>query len=543
MEKQPREKKLRPPCRHQISRAHRQAITRARHDAGVSSESDFTWTMAYPDSYPRLVSLLRRNHTLGTIGDVLSWDEQVNLPPGAAEQRGAQRAVLAEVQHTAESDPRLAELLSTLESAPEKLTADQRAVVSHARKEFDRTTKLPAEFVAEKAAQGSRGYHAWAQAKAANDFPSYVPVLEKNLERAKQEAGYLGWGGREYDYMIDRHDPGMTAATITRLFSQLRQELVPLARRLVAAAARSPAKQVRGLPLEGQRAFLREVTERLGFDYSRGRLDVSLHPFCSGTGNDVRMTTRFKEEEPLDALFSSIHETGHGLYEQGLPAEHLGTALGVHAGMAVHESQSRLWENQVARSRGFWRHFEPRFRALFPEQTAAISSDELYRAINAVVPTLIRVDADEVTYNLHIILRFELEQKLFTGELQVKDLPAAWKESAENLLGMSPSTDRDGVLQDVHWSDGSFGYFPSYCLGNMVAAQLWYRARTVRPDLEAEFGCGDFRWLLGWLRENVHTAGRRLDGLALTHQITGEELSPTYLVRYLSERYESLYRS
>jgi carboxypeptidase Taq len=285
---------------------------------------------------------------------------------------------------------------------------------------------------------------------------------------------------------------------------------------------------------------LREVTTGIGFDYGRGRLDVSLHPFCSGTGSDVRMTTRFKEEEPLDALFSSIHETGHGLYEQGLPVEHLGTALGIHAGMAVHESQSRLWENQVARSRGFWRHFEPRFRELFPVQTATVSAEELYRTINAVAPTLIRVDADEVTYNLHIILRFELEQKLFSDELAVRDLPAAWRAAAGELLGLVPANDREGVLQDVHWSDGSFGYFPSYCLGNMLAAQLWYRALALRPTLEDDFARGDFTWLLGWLRANVHAQGRRYDALQLARRVTGEELSPKHLVRYLRERYDGL---
>jgi carboxypeptidase Taq len=293
--------------------------------------------------------------------------------------------------------------------------------------------------------------------------------------------------------------------------------------------------------VEAQRTFLREVTERMGFDYARGRIDVSLHPFCSGTGSDVRMTTRYNADQPLDALFSSIHETGHGLYEQGLPPEHLGTALGIHAGMAMHESQSRMWENQVARSRGFWRHFEPRWRALFPTQTAAVNSDELYLAVNAVEPTLIRVDADEVTYNLHIVLRFELEKKLFAGQLAVRDLPAAWRVASRELIGLEPSNDREGVLQDVHWSDGAFGYFPSYCLGNMIAAQLWARVLTVRPGIEEEFARGDFSWLLGWLRENIHAEGRRCSALELVQRVTGDELTPRHLVNYLGVRYGRLY--
>ncbi len=503
--------------------------------------------MTFHAAFTELTTLLKRAHVLGTVGDLLGWDEQVNLPPGAAEQRGAQHAVLAETQHAAASHPRIGELLTTLEAKREALSADELAVVAQARRDYDRATKLPADFVRAKATQGSRGYHAWAKAKAADDFASYAPVLEKNLELAQQEAAYLGRGDAPYDYALDKHDPGLTAVEVDRLFGELKRELVPLMRRIVAspAAARAQAAgaKLRGFPVEAQRTFLREVTQQMGFDYNRGRIDVSLHPFCSGTGSDVRMTTRFHPDQPLDALFSSIHETGHGLYEQGLPAEHLGTALGLHAGMAVHESQSRLWENQVARSRGFWRHFEPRWRELFPTQTDGVSSEELYLAVNAVEPTLIRVDADEVTYNLHIVLRFELEKKLFSGELAVRDLPAAWREASRELLGLEAPNDRVGVLQDIHWSDGSFGYFPSYCLGNMIAAQLWYRALALRPQLEEEFARGEFGWLLTWLREHVHTQGRRFSALELVRRITGDELSPRSLVRYLEERYGRLYKA
>ncbi|MEO6243913.1 MAG: carboxypeptidase M32, partial [Opitutaceae bacterium] len=401
--------------------------------------------MSDNETMSRLIALVQRAHTLGTVGELLGWDEQVNLPAGAAEQRAAQHAALAEVQHAAASDPRLGELLGKLEAAGDALSADQKAVLAQARRDFDRATKLPAEFVREKAMQGSRGYHAWAKSKAADDFAGYAPVLEKNLEFARREAGYLGWGKREYDYMLDKHDPGLTAATVERLFAELKRDLVPLVRAIVAspraAAARAAAAKLTAFPVDAQQVFLREVTARLGFDYARGRIDVSLHPFCSGTGSDVRMTTRFNADQPLDALFSSIHETGHGLYEQGLPVAQLGTALGIHAGMAMHESQSRLWENQVARSRAFWRHFEPRWRELFPAQSAALSADELHLAVNAVEPTLIRVDADEVTYNLHIVLRFELEQKLFSGELAVGDLPAAWRAASRELIGLEPATD------------------------------------------------------------------------------------------------------
>ncbi len=492
-----------------------------------------------------LTTRVRRAHTLGTVGELLGWDEQVNLPPGAAEQRAGQHAALAEAQHVAASDPRIGELLAAFETTGGGLDADSRAIVMQARRDYDRATKLPADFVRDKATQGSRGYHAWARAKAENDFASYAPVLEKNLEFAQREAAYLGRGDSPYDYALDKHDPGLTAATVDRLFGELKRDLVPLVRAITASPsavqAREIAARLKGFPIEAQRTFLREVTAALGFDYARGRIDVSLHPFCSGTGSDVRMTTRFNADQPLDALFSSIHETGHGLYEQGLPAAQLGTALGLHAGMAVHESQSRLWENQVARSRAFWRRFEPRWRELFPAQTAGVTADELYLAVNAVEPTLIRVDADEVTYNLHIVLRFELEKKLFAGELAVRDLPAAWRAASRELIGLEPANDREGVLQDVHWSDGAFGYFPSYCLGNMIAAQLWARVRAVRPAIEEEFARGDFAWLLEWLRENIHAQGRRFSATELVQRVTGEPLSPRHLVAYLRERYGGLY--
>jgi carboxypeptidase Taq len=501
--------------------------------------------MNQQEALAELVPLLKRIHTLGTVAELLGWDEQVNLPPGAAEQRAGQHAVMAETVHAAASQRRIGELLQELERRRDALEPDTGAIVRQARRDYDRATKLPPEFVREKAAQSSRGFHAWARAKAADDFPGFAPVLEKNLELARQEAVYLERGDAPYDYLLDQHDPGLSAATVDRLFGELKRDLVPLVRRItgspVAARARAAAERLRDFAAEPQREFSCEVTGRLGFDYSRGRIDVSLHPFCSGTGNDVRMTTRFKEDKPLDALFSSIHETGHGLYEQGLDIEHLGTALGMHAGMAMHESQSRLWENQVGRSRAFWRFFEARWRELFPQQTTGVSSEELYLATNEVRPTLIRVESDEVTYNLHIVLRFEIEKRLFAGELAVKDLPQAWRAATRELFGLEPADDREGVLQDVHWSGGGFGYFPSYCLGNMIAAQLWYRVLELRPGLEEEFARGDFSWLLSWLRENVHQQARRFSALDLVRRITGVDLSPQPLVRYLTERYGALY--
>ncbi|AHF90019.1 carboxypeptidase [Opitutaceae bacterium TAV5] len=492
-----------------------------------------------------LLARLRRVHLLGTVSGLLGWDEQVNLPADSADQRGDQMALLAELQHAAATDPETGRLLDALERQTDALDADQRVNVREARRDYDRAARLPADLVAEKARLTSAAYHAWAGAREDNNFPAFAPFLEKHLDLARREADVLGFGQKPYDYAIDKHDPGMTCELTAALFADLKTGLVPLVQRLDASpAARAAAgieARLTGFDTAAQQTFLTEVTTAIGFNYRRGRIDVSLHPFCEGAGADIRMTTRFHEDKPLDALFSAIHETGHGLYEQGLPLPLQGTPLGQAAGMAVHESQSRLWENQVARSRAFWRHFEPGYREHFPRQLASVSPEDLYRAINSVAPTLIRVESDEVHYNLHILLRFELERRLFSQKLAVRDLPEAWRALAKELLGLTPETDREGVLQDIHWSGGAFGYFPSYCLGNMIAAQLWATVRAALPGLEDDFTRGDFSRLLGWLRENIHAHGRRFTAPELVRHVTGTDLSPAPLLAYLEERYGSLY--
>lgn len=516
---------------------------------------NITASVATPSSektrtlHDSLLAKLRRAHLLGTVSGLLGWDEQVNLPPDSADQRAEQMALVAELQHAAATDPEIGRILEQLEktasSGKAELGPDQGVNIREARRDYDRATRLPATLVSEKARLTSAAYHAWAGARAGNDFAAFAPFLEKHIDLARREAEALGWGDRPYDYAIDKHDPGMTSERTAALFDELKTGLVPLVRALDASpAAKAGAEaetRLRNFDVKAQQEFLTEVTTAMGFNYRRGRIDVSLHPFCEGAGADIRMTTRFHADKPLDALFSAIHETGHGLYEQGLPLPLQGTPLGQAAGMAVHESQSRLWENQVARSRAFWRHFEPRYRGLFSQQLEGFSSDDLYRAVNTVSPTLIRVEADEVHYNLHILLRFDLERRLFSGALAVRDLPEAWRGLSQELLGLVPETDSVGVLQDIHWSGGAFGYFPSYCLGNMIAAQLWETAQANVSGLQADFSRGDFSRLLGWLRENVHTQGRRFTALELVRHVSGEELSPAPLLAYLKNRYASLW--
>ena len=483
---------------------------------------------------------LRRFDSLAQVSSLLGWDEQVNLPTNKASssQRANQCATLAELRHQEITKPAFKEMLKRLEDETEKSNQDWQVILREVRRDLDRALKIPAEFVARKVAHASAAYHVWKTAREQNDFPAYAPTLEKTLRFAREEAAFIGYEVNPYDYHVDLHDPGMDTARVGKLFDKLQAGLVPLAERILALAEAAKIPELHGFPEDKQEIFLREVVTSLGFDYTRGRIDVAVHPFCSGNGSDTRLTTRYDSNNPLDSLFSAIHETGHGLYEQGLPTEWLGTPLGEAAGMAVHESQSRIWENQVGRSPAFWEKWAPRFRELFSEALAGVSSEQLYLAVNKVSRNPIRVDADEVTYNLHVILRFELEQHLFAGDIAVDELPAAWNEKAEKLLGLHPENDTKGVLQDVHWSGGAFGYFPSYCLGNLLAAQLWEKA--------GDEGITDPRNhsnLLAWLNQKVHRHGRRMNLMELAEDATGKPLDTHCLLQYLEERYLPLYEN
>jgi len=493
-------------------------------------------------NYQQLLASLKRLDRIGSIGGLLGWDEQVNLPPESGPLRGEQRAVFTEIYHREATSPRIAELLGSIESEAESLTPEQAAVLRDARRSYDRLTKIPAEFAARRAQAETASFHAWVQARKDDDFSTFLPFLEEQLQFAKEEAAFLE-AEKPYDYWVDQFDPGMTRAIIEPLFDELLPELQSIVETITSSPKQPDTSAFKGFPIPKQEAFLREVVSSLGFNFKKGRLDVAIHPFCGGHPQDTRMTTRFDVDNPLDSLSSSMHETGHAMYEQGLPDDYAGSALGEAVGMAVHESQSRMWENQVGRSRSFWNYWEPKYRQSFPEQLKGLSSDQLYHAINKVAITPIRVDADEVTYNLHIMLRFALEKRLFDGSLSLKDLPEAWNETSEQILGYRPKNNREGCLQDVHWSGGMFGYFPSYCLGNLLAAQLWYRLQEDLGDLDSQFEKANFKPLLGWLRENIHSKGRRHFTLEFTKELTGTELSPKFLVRYLKERYLPLYTS
>lgn len=497
--------------------------------------------MGKSENYKKLTEKLNHvDHLSQTLG-LLDWDGAVNLPEKSADQRAKQTAALAKIVHQEATSPEIDDLIRSLEKETD-LNHKEKALIREARRDYDLAAKLPDDFVAKKKEAESVGFHTWLKAREAQDFEMFAPKLEHLIELSLEEAAFQGQAESPYDYFIDRHDPGMDSATIEKLFSELKTELVPIVREIESSPVKPDVSFLNGFSIEKQKELVHEVAEKLGFDFGYGRLDTSVHPFCAGNGADTRMTTRFHEDNPLDSFFSTIHETGHALYEQGLPKEHLGNPLGKAVGMGIHESQSRMWENQVSRSSHFWKYWEPRLREKFPQATKPISSEQLYLAINAVKAIPIRVDSDEVTYNLHIILRFELEKKLFSGKLKVKELPDAWNALMKELLGLTPKNYKEGVMQDVHWSCGGFGYFPSYCLGNMIASQLWYKALEVLPGLTDEFAQGKYSTLLNWLRENIHSKGRQFGTQELVKQVTGEPVSPKALIRYLKERYLPLYK-
>jgi carboxypeptidase Taq len=387
------------------------------------------------------------------------------------------------------------------------------------------------------------GQQVWAESRRTNDFAKFRPILERTVVLKREEAAAIGYQDVPYDALLDEYEPRETTANVRRVLAGLREQLVPLVAE-IAASKRRPILDIlnRRFAVDQQEAFGRQVASAIGFDFRAGRLDVTDHPFCTEAGpGDVRLTTRYDEHGLPGALFSTMHEAGHGMYEQGLPPERYGLPTGQATSLGIHESQSRMWENLVGRSRAFWEHFLPLAKAAFPDALADVGLDVFYFAINDSRPSLIRTESDEVTYNLHIMIRFELEQALILDELKVADLPGAWNEKYQSYLGISPPNDSDGVLQDVHWSGGAFGYFPTYTLGNLYAAQFFEQAASDLGDLQAMFRRGEFRPLLDWLRKNIHSQGRRYSSAELVQRVTGRPLSHDPLMRHLRGKFGPLY--
>jgi carboxypeptidase Taq len=497
------------------------------------------------DSYNRLLEHSRRLSSLKSVAKLLDWDQQTHMPPKGAEDRSEQRALLAGLIHEIVVSEELHQLLEQLDGSGElaSLGPEGAANVRELRREHDREYRVPTALVSEIERTAGLAHQHWVDARQNNDFRAFSPWLEKIVHLTRQWADAVGYEIEPYDALLDVYEPGTRARDVEPLFQALRSELVPLAD-AIGRASRQPDTSVLQRPFDAAtlHGFSRRVAEELGFDFQAGRMDRSVHPFCSGVApSDVRITTSFREENPVDSLFALIHEVGHGLYHQGLLPEHRGTPMGTAVSLGVHESQSRWWEDFVARNEPFWEHFYPGLKELFPSALAGVSRHEFVGAINAVRPSLIRVEADEVTYNLHVVVRFELERALFQGELQVADLPGAWDEKMEQYLGVRPSNHAEGVLQDVHWPHGMFGYFPTYTFGNLYAAQLNAAIRKDMPDLDRRVAQGQFAPILEWMRQKVHRRGSLYPPTELIRRITGQGVSTRPLLDYLRRKFVPLY--
>jgi carboxypeptidase Taq len=501
--------------------------------------------MRADQAYEELIRRVREESLLVSVEALLEWDEETHMPRGGVQTRSEQLALLAGLIHDRGTDPRIAELLAAVEGS--EVVADSASPpainVRELRREYDRYVRLPRSLVEEVARTTALAQQAWAEARAAAEFAGFRPWLERIVELKRAEAECVGYAREPYDALLEDYEPDLQSEVVARLYAALRQALVPLARRLAEAPRRPDASVLRrAVPVEGQRRFGEMVAAAVGFDFRRGRMDLGVHPCCTGLGaGDCRIAVRFEARNFAGGLLTILHEVGHGLYEQGLDPRHYGTPMGEAASVAMDEAQARLWENHVGRSAGFWTHFYPRARTAFPEALDDVSQEQFHFALNRVAPSMIRVHADEVTYNLHSMIRFELERALISGNLRAADLPEAWRAAYREALGVAPSNDAEGCLQDGHWADGLIGYFPTYTLGDVFAAQLAARAEAELGSLHEQFVRGEFLELVRWLRDRVYREGGRYSAVRLIERVTGSPPDHRPLVERLQRSYGELY--
>ncbi|MBN1640462.1 MAG: carboxypeptidase M32 [Anaerolineae bacterium] len=505
--------------------------------------------MAIATNHEKLGALQERLveiNDLESAAALLTWDQLTYMPPGGAAARARQVATLQRLAHEKLTDAAIGRLLDDLRPLEEQLPydSDEASLIRITRRGYERAVRLPSEFVARLSEHTSASYEAWAKARPVSDFAAVRPYLEKTVDLSRELAGYFPGYEHIADPLIDLADYGMKASTVQAVFGELREELVPIVRAITAQPRADDACLHRGYPQAGQAAFAEQAIRDFGYDYERGRTDLTAHPFTiSFSTGDVRITVRYKEDDLAEALFSFLHEAGHAIYEQGIDRAYEGTPLAEGTSSGVHESQSRLWENLVGRSHGFWSHYFPRLRELFPAQLGDVSLETFYRAINKVDRSLIRTDADEVTYNLHVMIRFDLELALLKGKLAVKDLPEAWNERYRADLGIVPPHDGDGVMQDVHWYAGPVGgEFQGYTLGNILSAQFYEAAVRAHPEIPSEVAAGSFGVLHTWLRDNVYRHGCKYTASELVERATGEPLRIAPYVAYLRLKYGELYQ-
>lgn len=500
-------------------------------------------------AYEELCATARNWWHLESAAQLAAWDQETYMPSGAAGARAEQLSALAAIIHERQTSPRIGELIAACEE-DSSLMADPSSPtardVREFRRDYDLETKLPKELVEEAARTGSQAQQVWKTAREKNDFAMFKPWLEKMVDIARRKAACYGWDsvdGEAYDALLNIYEPGLKAKEVERIFTPLGERLAELVARL--GDGTPPDTRVLGteIPAATQHEFGMFVLDAIGFDLEAGRLDTTTHPFCSGfaTG-DTRLTTRYREERFTDALYGTMHEGGHGIYEQGLPkAEYFGQPLSQSISLGIHESQSRMWENAVGRSREFWAWALPHAQRIMAPALSGTSVDEMHRAVNTASPSFIRVEADEATYNLHIMVRFEIERAITNGDLSVDDVPTVWNDTFKKYLGLNVPDDRRGCLQDVHWSFGLMGYFPTYCLGNLYAAQLWETINEQIPDLPEQISAGEFGALKTWLNENIHSHGRRYRASELCEKLTGRALSADPLLRQLEGKLAPIY--
>lgn len=497
----------------------------------------------------RLLEIQRIN----SAASVLSWDQETYMPAGGGAARAEQIAVLQGIAHEKLVAQDVESLLSqwvdpatghAADTAGEAWDEPSRSLLREVWRDFSRAQKLPSDFVVKLSRECSLAQQVWVEAKEKNKFSKFLPNLRTVLRLKREEAQYLGYQASPYNALLDVYEPGATIAGLQPVFAALKTRLVPLLQRITQSRVQLDDGILHhSYDQARQLEFGRLVLTAMGYDFERGRLDLSAHPFTTSFHpTDVRVTTRVHERELQSCLFSCIHEGGHGLYDQGLDQQYFGTPLGESVSLGIHESQSRLWENCVGRSRPFWRFFYPILQQTFHNQLHEVTMEQFYAAINRVQPSLIRVEADELTYNLHIMLRFEIEQDLIEGKTQPEDLPAIWNQKMKEYLGIVPPTDAEGVLQDVHWSFGAFGYFPTYTLGNLYSVQFFEQAMRELPNLENEIDAGQLMGLRRWLEQKIHRWGRMFTPAHLAERVTGSPINPEPFLNYAEKKYGELYQ-
>ncbi len=496
------------------------------------------------EEFAELINRLREVSDIRMAEGLLGWDQQTYIPAKGHTARARQIGVLSSLAHERLCSKELNDLLQSL-SKDSSLSEEQQALLREAKRDREKAVKVPHDLVRDISQTAAQAHSIWVQARKENNFSTFEPILAKLVELKQKEAEALGYDedGCSYDALLDAFEPRATVKKLNPIIETVRDVSVA-AVKAISQSKRKPKSEIlrRFFSRQGQQRIGNEVTAAIGFDFEAGRIDEAVHPFTSSFDpQDVRLTTRYDEDWLPTSLFGLIHEAGHGMYEQGLPVEHVGTPLGEAVSLGIHESQSRFWENQIGRSLSFWKYVYPGLKEVFPTALGDVNLEQFHFAINTVAPSLIRVEADEVTYNLHIIIRYEIEQDLFSGKISVSELPKIWNEKMEAYLGIRSESDTKGVLQDIHWSFGGFGYFPTYLLGNLYAAQWMAALRKDYPNLDEMIANGEFSTIRDWMREKIHKHGRRYTVSDLARLASGEDLNPDHFANYLKDRFAPLY--